>query len=166
MSESTATAKILKQEPALRYTLAVVYEPNTPDAEGDFATESTIRQAAWDFLAQLQHEARALSDLLAAFKDAHKHGSMELEVVTIDDDDEAIHPGVVIGDMHREWRASMGELVESYLAPVDLQIGDETVRAGTWLVGIRWGPELWERIQRGERIGVSLGGWARERAAT
>ena len=43
---------VTRSEPE-RYTLGVVYEPSTADAHGDWATEATIRKAAFDFARQL-----------------------------------------------------------------------------------------------------------------
>jgi hypothetical protein len=38
--------------------------------------------------------------------------------------------------------------------------GEETYGAGTWMLGIEWGPDAWERIQDGDLTGLSIYGMA------
>lgn len=68
-----------------------------------------------------------------------------------------------------------GEVVESWVLKqereFDLPGGErETYGAGTWMVGIEWGSEAWQRIQDGDLTGLSIYGMAEhvplERAAT
>ena len=67
-----------------------------------------------------------------------------------------------------------GTVVESWIEPDqrtwDLPDGGtETYPAGTWMVGIKWGAESWDRIKSGELTGLSIYGMAEhvplERAA-
>lgn len=51
------------------------------------------------------------------------------------------------------------EFVESFIAPVDIHVGSETILAGSWLVGFRFSREKWEALQRGEIVGVSMEGF-------
>jgi hypothetical protein len=53
------------------------------------------------------------------------------------------------------------ELVESYIAPTNLSIGGQTVKAGTWLIG--WhvlDDQIWAAIKSGALTGFSIGGVA------
>lgn len=53
------------------------------------------------------------------------------------------------------------EIIESYLAPVDMVIGEYEVRKGTWLTTLQvYDEELWNLIKSGEINGVSIGGRA------
>lgn len=66
-----------------------------------------------------------------------------------------------LGYMHKEWDDDIGDIVESYIAPTDMRIGDGVVKAGTWLIGVVWSPEYWEKVKSGEITGFSMGGTAR-----
>lgn len=53
------------------------------------------------------------------------------------------------------------EVVESFVAPFDLEIGGQKVRAGSWVVAIHVTDDaLWKRAKAGEFGGVSIEGWA------
>ena len=54
------------------------------------------------------------------------------------------------------------KLLESYLAPADVAIGETEVRKGTWLLAVHvLADELWEQVKDGELSGFSIGGSAR-----
>lgn len=150
--------RLLKRTAEQRYTLAVVYEPNVADTHDDFAKADTIREAAWTFMRQLQN-SRALRREVTKVVKALLEASKQELAVDITDLAEAVQKGAV-GDMHEDFDDANGEIVESFVAPVDLQVGDEVVKAGTWCVGIVWSEALFEKIKRGDRTGVSMGGTA------
>jgi hypothetical protein len=53
------------------------------------------------------------------------------------------------------------QIVESYVARADHQIGDEKVVKGTWLAGFKlWSDALWHAVKRGELNSISIGGIA------
>lgn len=67
-----------------------------------------------------------------------------------------------LGLMHRMRVNDHVKVLESYLAPVDLVIGDAKVRKGTWLLAVRiLSDELWEAVKSGALTGFSIGGSAR-----
>jgi len=111
----------LKADNEKRYTLGIVYEPDTVDSQGDYATAEDIEKAAWDFM------RKALK----------------------------------LGYMHKDWSDDIGDIVESYVAPADMRLGDSIVKKGTWLLGVVWSPEYWEKVKKGEITGFSMGGRAR-----
>jgi len=50
-------------------------------------------------------------------------------------------------------------VVESWIAKADFQIGDETVKQGTWLMTVEIADnQIWEAIEKGEITGFSMGG--------
>lgn len=64
-----------------------------------------------------------------------------------------------IGNMH----ANVAEAapVESFIAPVDMTINGETIRKGSWVIGIKiFDDALWQAYLDGEYTGVSIGGSA------
>lgn len=66
-----------------------------------------------------------------------------------------------LGKQHREIVTGKLKILESYLAPADFTVEDETIAKGTWLMGIRVIDEdLWEGIKKGDFTGFSIGGQA------
>lgn len=58
------------------------------------------------------------------------------------------------------------EFAESYIAPVDFELGDKLVKKGTWLVKVQvLSDNLWELIKSGEINGVSIGALAKVETA-
>lgn len=58
-------------------------------------------------------------------------------------------------------RSTTVKVVESFIAPHDLQIGMETVKAGTWLLGSHVTDDgIWEQVKSGKLRGYSIGGYA------
>lgn len=65
----------------------------------------------------------------------------------------------VIGDQHRT--KAKCEVVESYLTPIDMTLGGQTVKRGTWVIGVHVSdPKLWAGIKAGQYTGFSVGGVA------
>jgi hypothetical protein len=57
-------------------------------------------------------------------------------------------------------------VVESYIyRGPDWQVGEQTVRAGDWLVGAIWNPDVWAMIKSGELTGFSFQGRGKRRPA-
>lgn len=50
------------------------------------------------------------------------------------------------------------EFVESFIAPVDIQVGLETIQKGSWIIGIRFEDETYEAIKNGDFVGISIEG--------
>ena len=67
-----------------------------------------------------------------------------------------------LGLMHRFRVNGQVKVLESYLAPADLTLGEAKVRKGTWLLAVRiLSDELWEQVKDGRLTGFSIGGSAR-----
>lgn len=53
------------------------------------------------------------------------------------------------------------KVTESFVAPVDFQLGDYLVKAGTWLLGVHvTDPGIWQMVKDGRLRGFSIGGYA------
>ncbi len=67
-----------------------------------------------------------------------------------------------LGVQHTIFKAGQLELVESYIAPMDMVIGSKTVKAGSWIMTMRvLDMKLWKKIKDGEITGFSIGGIAK-----
>ena len=56
-------------------------------------------------------------------------------------------------------------LTQHYIAPVDMTVNGQAVRAGSWLQAWKYADHLWPRILSGEFTGFSIGGFARKEPA-
>jgi hypothetical protein len=68
-------------------------------------------------------------------------------------------------DLQHNWKALGVErvkVVENYLAPVDMVVGEAKVLKGSWLLGLRvLDDELWAAAKDGKLGAFSIGGSAR-----
>ena len=65
--------------------------------------------------------------------------------------------------MHEDGCPPIGDLVESYIAPVDFAWGEgeraQVVKAGSWVAAVHYpDPAVWDRVQKGELAAFSVGG--------
>ena len=141
---------ILEKAEAKRFTLGVVYEPDVLDTQREMAKAEDIERAAWDFMGRLQALAKSGALVLKAARDGE--GQVEL-------DDELIK-AVGLDDEHMQTDEHLGTIVESYVAPCDMKVGDQTVKKGSWLLGTVWTPEMFAKIRKGDRTGLSMYGRA------
>ncbi|TDQ35274.1 XkdF-like putative serine protease domain-containing protein [Aureibacillus halotolerans] len=63
-------------------------------------------------------------------------------------------------DTQHDFESGVGEVVESYIAPADLEIGGETIAKGSWVLVTKASDEIWEQIKKGEITGYSMAGTA------
>ena len=83
------------------------------------------------------------------------------DVLGIDTIEEAAHKYLIasrlVGDSHS--RSAAAEVVESYLAPADIQLGGQSISKGTWIMGVHiTDEEMWRAVKAGEYTGFSIGG--------
>jgi len=63
------------------------------------------------------------------------------------------------GDLMHDGDTQAGYPVESFIAPVEFQLGDQIVKAGSWVMGMHYPDQgLWDRIVKGELAAFSVGG--------
>lgn len=71
-----------------------------------------------------------------------------------------------VGLMHKQMVTGKVEIIESYIAPVDMTIGETPVKKGTWLMAVRVKDDgLWGDVKAGRLGGFSIGGSAIRRPA-
>lgn len=67
--------------------------------------------------------------------------------------------GTGFGDLLHDETTRAGYPVESFIAPVDFPLGDQVVKAGSWVMGMHYpDADLWSRIVKGELSAFSIGG--------
>lgn len=71
----------------------------------------------------------------------------------------SVASGNAWGDLMHDEVSKVGWPVESYIAPVDFELGDQHVLAGAWVMGMYFPDEdIWDRIVKGELAAFSVGG--------
>jgi len=65
-------------------------------------------------------------------------------------------------DTEHNLLAGAGVVVESYISPVTLNIGDNVIKAGSWVLVTRASEDIWEAWKNGEITGYSMFGISRE----
>lgn len=65
-------------------------------------------------------------------------------------------------DTEHNLLAGAGVVVESYVAPVSLSIGDNVIKAGSWVLVTRASEDIWEAWKNGDITGYSMFGISRE----
>ncbi|MEK4030703.1 XkdF-like putative serine protease domain-containing protein [Pseudobacillus sp. FSL P4-0506] len=63
-------------------------------------------------------------------------------------------------DKQHDFNAGVGEVVESYIAPADFTIGEQTITKGSWVLVTKASDEVWEEIKKGAITGYSMAGTA------
>lgn len=63
-------------------------------------------------------------------------------------------------DKQHDFKSGVGEVVESYIAPADFEIGEHTIAKGSWVLVTKASDEVWEEIKKGEITGYSMAGTA------
>lgn len=141
----TVSTRVLKADPARRYTLHVVYPADKADVaraldgHRDFASKAVVEDAAWDYMRR--------------FRDVGAFHTPE-------------QAAVAGGTLKQDGAA---ELVESYVyrgPDWTLKAADgseQLIKAGDWLAGFIWSPEDWQLVLDGKIGGVSVEGAARRR---
>lgn len=63
-------------------------------------------------------------------------------------------------DKQHNFQKGYGEVVESYIAPQNFQVGEETVKKGSWVLVTKASEEIWNDIKNGKITGYSMAGTA------
>lgn len=65
----------------------------------------------------------------------------------------------IVGAQHGA--VAKAEVVESYIAPSDIEFAGQPVKKGSWVVAVKVHDEdMWAKVKKGEYTGFSMGGYA------
>lgn len=138
--DADAICSAIKSEAKLRYTLGVAYPAFSPDVamamdlHRDFASDETVRKAAWGYLA----DHRQIG--LCAYS-AHVDPDMAAGTVVESYLYPSPDPWVI--------KAADGS--------------EQTIMQGDWLLGVQWTPDAFAAIERGAVDGFSFVGQTQRR---
>ena len=122
--------------------------------EGKEALQKDIRIAKADKAKQIVYGLVYEPDV----KDAHG------DTMTADEIEKAAHgfmerQNTYNIDKQHDLDADKGYVVESYIAPVDMDLGDQEIKKGSWVAGVKvTDADTWEQIEKGEITGFSMWG--------
>jgi uracil-DNA glycosylase len=98
-------------------------------------------------------------------------GTVDLQgdVLALDTIESAAHKYLIqhrtVGDSHSQLAGA--EVVESYLAPADLELGGQIISQGSWVMGVHVTDDhLWLAVKAGEYTGFSIGGTGERKEIT
>ncbi|WP_226567377.1 XkdF-like putative serine protease domain-containing protein [Bacillus stratosphericus] len=63
-------------------------------------------------------------------------------------------------DKQHNFQDGVGEVVESYIAPADFEVGGELIQKGSWVLVTKASQDIWDQIQQGHITGYSMAGTA------
>lgn len=63
-------------------------------------------------------------------------------------------------DKQHDFQDGVGEVVESYIAPADFEVGGELIQKGSWVLVTKASQDIWDQIQQGHITGYSMAGTA------
>lgn len=155
------TQRVVKHAEDSRYTLGVVYEPDTPDTEGDQASAEEIEKAAHVFMRLLQNGPTITKSQTAFMTGIAKALSgdeaVEVDVTELLSD---LKKGAGLNDQHvnTDTDHELGDIVECFVAPCDMTVNGQEIKKGAWCLGVVWSGDHWPLIKSGERSGYSLEG--------
>lgn len=153
--------RVVKHAEDQRYTLGVVYEPDSPDTEGDQASAEEIEKAAHSFMRLLQ-DGPSISKSQATFMSgiAKALGGDETVQVDVTELLEQLEKGAGLNDQHvnTENDHELGDIVDCFVAPCDMSVNGQEIKKGAWCLGVVWSEDHWPLIKSGERTGYSMEG--------
>lgn len=156
--------RIIQKADRQRFTLGIVYEPDTVDSQDDWSTSEEIEKACHNYMRALQGKGKvtkvAMQILDAILKAAETGNSIRLDLSAILE--EVKKAGGPVNDMHEtDFDGETPDVVENYIARCDQTIGDQKVKKGTWLMGVIWPEDYFTLVESGERTGYSMEGTGR-----
>jgi hypothetical protein len=127
---------IYKADDAKRIVYGVVLDPYIIDAHDDYLSPAVIEATAHDFLS----ESRVVGLDHSGEADGAKVVESWVQPYPTPED----YKAAIEGKPHKAYAQNFG---------------DDVVRSGSWVLGVKLPPELWERVQSGELNGFSIGGF-------
>lgn len=122
--------------------------------EGKESLQKDIRIAKTDKARQVVYGVVYEPDV----EDAHE------DTMTADEIEKAAHgfmerQNTYNIDKQHDLDVDKGYVVESYIAPVDIQLGDQEIKKGSWIAGVKvTDDDTWTQIEKGEITGFSMFG--------
>lgn len=124
---------------------------------------SILKSKRWVPIAKANDEKQLITGIVLMPDTVDAHGDiMSAEVI-----EEAAHnflaeynSKTTMGLMHKDMNPPI-DLVESYIAPLDIVLGSTIVKTGSWVITARVNDKtIWQKVKDGKLTGFSIGGTA------
>jgi hypothetical protein len=147
-------------------------QPVAKDAESEAeeqAGEESVENTTKFFIPILKAEQRLITGVVLQPEVVDAQG----DIMSSDVIKDAAHrflaqynKSTKMGLMHKDFKPRF-DLVESYLAPVDITLNGSIVKAGSWIMVVKvLDDSIWEQVKKGKLTGFSIGGKARVQKIT
>jgi hypothetical protein len=164
-----ARAATHKRRPALRIVppLEVAPEPDDPEAARALKEpdEDTVTKSVFVPILKADKALQIITGVVLRPEVVDAHG----DIMSADVIRESAHKFLAAHNkqtklklQHKSFKAGRFDLVESFIAPMDLTIGDKIVKGGSWVMSVRVNDAaIWKQVQDKKITGFSIGGRAK-----
>lgn len=141
-----------------------VKELTEEEKEKEKAQEETVNKRLFVPIQKINEEAQTITGVVLQPEIVDAQG----DIISADVIKDAAHNYLSgynqvtkLGLMHKDFKPQF-ELYESYIAPLDLVIGNKQVKAGAWIIVIHvLSSKIWKQVKDGKLTGFSIGGKAK-----
>jgi len=130
----SVTLKAAREEEQIVY--GIVLDPNAIDAHNDWAPPAEVQKTAHDYISQsrvvgLEHESKVRAQVVESFVETYPS--------------------------EKDYKAAMKMQPHSI---TQRKFGDDVLRSGAWVLGVKLEDREWKAYKRGEITGFSMGGFS------
>jgi hypothetical protein len=123
-----------------------------------------LKSRWWVPISKLSKDKQLITGVVLVPDQVDAHG----DIISAEVIEEAAHnflaeynSKTTMGLMHKDMSAPI-DLVESYIVPMDMVLGTQTVKAGSWVITARVNDAaIWKKVKEGKLTGFSIGGTAK-----
>lgn len=127
---------IYKADEAKRIVYGVVLDPYIIDAHNDYLSPAVIEETAHNFLSE--------SRVVGVDHNGEAEGAKVVESWIQPYPSKEDYDAAIEGKPHKAYAQTFGE---------------DVVRSGSWILGVKLPPALWDKVKAGELNGFSIGGY-------
>jgi DNA adenine methylase len=135
-----------------------------PDLTSIPEAADILKSKWWVPISKLSKDKQLITGVVLVPDQVDAHG----DIIPAEVIEEAAHnflaaynSTTTMGLMHKDMSPPI-DLVESYIAPMDMVLGSQTVKAGSWIITARVNDaSIWKKVKEGKLTGFSIGGTAK-----
>lgn len=162
-SKMFCITKAIKEK---RFVYGPVLIPETVDGQNEIVSEEEIRKAAWEYLEEygttsfMHTTTKTVEGIRPQIEVALLKGYTVEELFNGVSGDPLV-PGIKNALVFPATFTDKLKIRESYLAPIDFELGTRKIKKGTWIMGMHIISDLlWDHIQSGKITGFSVEGYS------
>jgi hypothetical protein len=160
-----ATAAVSKRKIAQRPPLEYIMPPGPKVEEAEEPEDETVTKSLFVPILKADKELQIITGVVLRPETVDAQG----DIMSADVIRESAHNFLKAHNrttklklQHKTFKAGRFDLVESFIAPMDLTIGDKIVKGGSWVMSVRVNDAaVWSQVKDGKITGFSVGGRAK-----